>query len=306
VQSSFIRAHDLCIIETESENLDAGSEVSSFSGLNSPNQCRNAKDVFFSIDQGVGSVLDALIQFGYEVITDESKRFRPMHNTERILSKTAGQRPRESWPVNPWHMTSGSDILVWQGSSLQSGPGKDLPVTKARGIVRSTPELVMGLLLDSSRVSEYNKMSKGRKDILFLQKGLHTSVSDSDFGITGEAKIVQALNKPPLIKRNIEMLTLIYARMLPDSNPLKSYICVSRSVWEDETGQAKTSTESIRSEMLLGVSLLRAIEAADGVCHTEITTVTHVQTSAVPEALSTRMAPSQAVAYIKEIQSVFA
>jgi hypothetical protein len=226
----------------------AVQKLSSTSGFNRPDQRRHANDAFFSIDQGVGSVLNALIRYGYEVITDESERFRPLQNTERILSKTAGQAPPESWPVKPWHMTSGRKVLVWQGSSLQSGPGKDLPVTKARGIVRSAPELVMSLLLDSSRVSEYNKMSKGRKDLLFLQqKRLHTSASDSDYGIPGEAKIVQALNKPPLIKRNIEMLALIYTRMLPGNTiPLKSYTCVSRSVWEDESRQAKTSTESIR------------------------------------------------------------
>jgi hypothetical protein len=188
----FIRAHDLCIIDTESDYLDSSSELSSTSGFNRPDQRRHANDAFFSIDQGVGSVLDALIRYGYEVITDESKRFRPLQNTQRILSKTAGQIPPESWPVKPWHMTSGRKVLVWQGSSHQSGPGKDLPVTKARGIVRSTPELVMSLLLDSSRVSEYNKMSKGRKDLLFLQKGLHTSASDS---------VTASRVKPKLCKR---------------------------------------------------------------------------------------------------------
>jgi hypothetical protein len=182
---SCIRVHDLDIAETAPGFLDTGSEASSSSQmgawLNPPDPVKSAKDAFFSIDRGMGSVLDALIRFGHDIVTDESERLRPMQNTERLLAKTAGQEPPESWPVRPWHITSGSDILVWRGSTHHPGPRKDLPVIKARGIVPATPELVMGLLLDSSRVAEYNKMSQGREDLLFLQKGLHTSAADSDY-----------------------------------------------------------------------------------------------------------------------------
>jgi hypothetical protein len=274
-----------------------------------PDKVASAKDPFFSIDQDVGSVLDTLIRFGYNVLTDESPRFRPLQNTERILAKGAGLEPPASWPIHPWNSVGGDDILVWTGAANHHGPGKDLPVIKARGIVPATPEAVMDLLLDSSRVGEYNKMSQGRSDLLYLQQGLNTTAAESDYGIAGEAKIIQALNRPPVIRRNIEMMTLIYARAIAkdssSSGSNSSYISVSRSVWEDETGVAKTAKDTVRSEMLLGVTLAREVKTSDGQCHCELTTITHVQTSAVPEMLAKRMAPSHAVGYIKEIQQIF-
>lgn len=309
VNSSFIRIHDLDI--NASAIRDSSSETSSLSqdgALCPPDDANGTSlETFIAIDKDVGAVLDALIRYGYDIIVDEGDRFRPVQNTERLIAKTAGQTPPACWPIRPWHIASGSDILVWQGTTNIDGPGKNLPVIKARGIVEASPELVLDLLMDSSRVGEYNKMSQGRSDLLYLQQGVHKTAQESEYNIAGEAKIIRALNRPPVIRRNIEMMTLIYARPLfeEQTGSSKGFISVSRSVWEDETGVASTANDTIRSEMLLGVNLLREVLATDGQCHCELTTITHVHTTAVPEMLAKRMAPSHAVGYIKEIQSVF-
>ena len=71
------------------------------------------------------------------------------------------------------------------------------------------------------------------------------------------------------------MMTLIYARAIAkdssSSGSNSSYISVSRSVWEDETGVAKTAKDTVRSEMLLGVTLAREVKTSDGQCHCELT-----------------------------------
>lgn len=309
VNSSFIRIHDLDIIASgiRDSSSESSSSLSQGGALCPPDDAKGtSRETIIGIDQDVGAVLDALIRYGYGIIVDEGDRFRPVQNTERLIAKTAGKSPPACWPIHPWHIASGSDILVWQGTTNIDGPGKNLPVIKARGIVETSPELVLGLLMDSSRVGEYNKMSQGRSDLLYLQQGVHKTAQESKYNIAGEAKIIRALNRPPVIRRNIEMLTLIYARPLEEhTSSSKGFISVSRSVWEDEKGVVSSSDDTIRSEMLLGVSLLREVLAADGQCHCELTTITHVHTTAVPEMLAKRMAPSHAVGYIKEIQSVF-
>jgi hypothetical protein len=307
--STFIRVHDLDL-ETKNvppEVTDSNSDTSSLSQLGAwlsppPDASR---EEWFNIDSDIGAVLDALIRFGYSVVTDESERFAPVQNTARLLEMTAGQDISPSWPIRPWHQACGNDILVWQGTAHHHGPGKHLPLIKARGIIPASPETLIDLLLDSSRVREYNKMSQGRTDLLYLQKGVHTTAAESAFNIAGEAKIMRSLNRPPVIRRNIEMISLTYARPLEVAGPCQSYVIVSRSVWEDGTGLPKSSNDTVRSEMHLGVNLLRPVESPNGGCFCELTTITHVQTSAVPELLAKRMAPSHAAGYIKEIQSIF-
>jgi hypothetical protein len=161
--------------------------------------------------------------------------------------------------------------------------------------------------MDSSRVKEYNKMAQGRKDLVVLQEGIDTPLEESDYGVAGEAKIVQSLNKPPLIRRSIEMLSLLHARKFDESwDAGHGYISVSRSVWEDAAGTTKESKDSIRSEMLLGVNLLRAIPGSkEGEIHCEMTSISHVHTTAVPQMLAQKMAPQHAVNFINSIRSLF-
>ena len=58
----------------------------------------------------------------------------------------------------------------------------------------------------------------------------------------------------------------------------------------------------VRSEMLLGVQLLRPVD--DG-HHCELTTITHVFLPGVPEMLAKRFAPANATSMLREIQEVF-
>ena len=285
--SSFIRVHDL---ELENSSL---SETSS-------SQRGDAKDMFF-LDNDVNTVLQALAKFGYDLATDESKRFVPALNTEKLLSQyTIKVDP--SWPLQPWQAAHGKDVLVWTGCVDHNGHGCDLPVIKSRAIIPTTPRQVLELVMDSSRATEYNKMSQGRKDVIVLQKGIDTSAEESDYGIAGEAKIIKSLNKPPLIRRSIEMLSLIYARPLENAD---GYLAVNRSVWEDSSATPKTSKDTVRSEILLGVNIFRPVQGPNKEQYCELTTITHAHTSVVPDALARKMGPTQAATFMRDLQMIF-
>jgi len=300
---SFIRVHDLDI------NIDvSGSEHHSMNSNSDSLDSQIDTRAMFFLDNDIKSVLDALIQLGYDIVTDESERFTPVLNTAALLAKS--RRPVvSSWPLDSWQSVSGSDTFVWTGSIHHNGPGHNLPVVKARGNIAATPRDVMDLMMDSSRVKEYNKMAQSRKDVVILQKGIDTTREESDFDLAGEAKIIQSLNKPPMIRRSIEMLSLMHARKLDKyigGNPVHGYIAVSRSVWEDAAGTPVNSKDSVRCEMLLGVNLLRAIPGTrHGEIHCELTTISHVHTTAVPQILAQKMAPQHAVNYIGAIRALF-
>jgi hypothetical protein len=91
-----------------------------------------------------------------------------------------------------------------------------------------------------------------------------------------------------------------------------AYMVVSRSVWEDDSGATqqlpstnhhhhnRCHSDRIRSEMLLGVQLLRP--CTEG-C--EITTITHVYSPVVPEVMAKNASPSNATQWIRDIQALF-
>jgi hypothetical protein len=145
-------------------------------------------------------------------------------------------------------------------------------------------------------------MSQGREDVQLIQEGIDTTVADSQYGFAGHCKITKSLNKPKLLPRTIEMLSLNYSQ--PLKNAPGSYMTVQRSVFEDDSGEHKGSTKhTIRSEMLLGVVLIRPVDEAHQVC--ELTNITHVYSPGVPEMLAKRVAPTQAASMIRDIQNIF-
>jgi hypothetical protein len=290
--SSFIRVHD----------LDMDTETSLSTG-SSTNNVDDAK-IFF-LDNDVNTVLKALAKSGYDLATDESSRFAPALNTEKLLSQYADpQIHLSSWPIDSWHAPQGRDILVWAGSVDHNGFGCELPVIKARAIIPATPLQVLELIMDSSRAMEYNKMSQGRTDLLMLQEGIETPAKDSAYGVAGEIKVIKSLNKPPLLRRTIEMISLIYARPLENA---EGYLAVNRSLWEDSSATLKQTKDTVRSEMILGVNVFRPVPGInDNQTHCELTTITHAHAPIVPDAIARKMGPTHAVTFLRQVQEIFA
>ena len=192
------------------------------------------------------------------------------------------------------------DVLIWTGDVRHDGLGSDWPVCKARGLVNTSPRQLLEYLMDSSKIKEYNKMSQGREDLYKIQEGIDVKASESAYGINGDCKIVKAINKPRFIPITIEMISLMHCQEL--SNIPGTYMMVYRSAFEDTTS-TRDVTPVIRSEMLLGVVLVRPYNKEHTVC--EMTSITHMYSPGVPEIIARRAAPSSAMNLIKDLQGIF-
>lgn len=288
--STFMRAFDLDVVTATTPKNTA-------SALSTPlNKSLSPRELFY-IDHDIGTILDKLFRLGYEVCTDESARFQPTRETQKILQQqTSSNSPATA---------STTDVLTWIGSVDHRGFGHDWPVVKTRGIVPTTPQELYDFLLDSSKVKLYNKMSQGRDDVSILQRGVDTKASESSYGFAGDARIHRMLIKPKMLPKTIEVLSLQHSKKLRNEND-DSFMTVSRSVWEDDSGvHVESPSGRIRSEMLLGVQLLRPTVAPDGQMWCEMTTITHVFSPGVPEAMAKRFAPISATNTLRDVQTVF-
>jgi len=260
------------------------------------------------VDHHIVPILQKLTELGYSLAVDESDRFVPTKDTEKILGKyPAGTVSQDDslvdWPIESWKAPRGTDILIWTGDIGHSGFGSDWPVVKARCLVKASPRILIEYMMDSSKTKEYNKMSQGREDLVRIQEGLDTTAAESFFGFDGDCKIIKSLNKPRLLPKAIESVSLMYSK--PLENTSGSYMTVTRSVFEDSSGEHKaTANNTIRTETLIGVSLYRPVNKDQSL--TEFTSITHVFSPGVPEMLARRAAPGSALNMLKEIQNVFA
>ena len=294
--TSFMRVSDL---ELESASSASTLSLRALDDALEKRLVDGSSDDLFSLDENVALILCRLAELGLQVSTDESSRFSPTADTQRVLhlKKCLHKEVLPNWPFCPWHVAKDKDVMVWTGGVDHKGFGHDWPVVKARCIVRTSPRNLLDFLMDSSQLKKYNKMSQGREDVFVLQEGVDTRPENSVYGFAGDARIMRALNKPKLLPKTIEMLSLWYTKPIPHAP--NSYMTVNRSVWENATGTPKHSNR-LRSEMLLGVNLLRP--CPDG-C--ELTTITHVFAPGVPEMMAKRMAPQSAANMMREIQSNF-
>jgi hypothetical protein len=279
---SFLRIHDL---EMDESHLKSKSN--------------DRPDLFPIHSDDSHHALNALMKLGLKYATDESSRWTPDRGTESILSK----RPTSE---QKWHCATESDIFVWYGK-LDTGYKSELPVIKARAMVKTSARNLLDLLADSSKVKEYNKMSLGREDKAFIKKGLETNNGN----IQGEAKIVRSLSNVPMIRKKLELVSLMYARALDEkTDGIKGYIIVNRSVWEDENraptadgaGDTGSDCNYIRSEILLGVNLIRDIDQ-ENKC--EITTINHFYTPGTPTFGARQFGMKAASNFLRDLQKQF-
>jgi hypothetical protein len=237
-----------------------------------------------------------------------------------------------------------NQVLVWIGNFITNkkdeGYGAGLPLIKTISIVPLSPKAFAELLMDSNQVQSYVKMSLVRKDVLIFQHGVDTKAGGdananvgrgggsgsgngdgSSFALDGEAKIVRNVTKPPLSKKLMDFVTLMYARRLDaeddisagylgggavndDDSDSNSYIVVTRAVGGGQwnSGSDDEEEEMIRSEILLGVNLLRSIPGEPD--KTELTAVTHVYLPSVPLMLAGTVGVKNAIDFIKDIRAL--
>ena len=217
-----------------------------------------------------------------------------MHGEESAGEKASNNEEieeleRRSWHFllspslwgSPVHTIDGpcGPIVAWKYWLPKDDYGSANSMVKAQGIVRASPEEIFEMIFDSSRTKEYNKYSVGRTDV--ETKGPKT-------------KIVWNRTNPPGTKRPHDFCTLMHGRVYPKNG---TNLLMTTAT---DHAKAKTSSEFLRSEILLGVNQMRVI----GPGRTELTTISHVKTCGVHPFLSEKFAASSAVDFIKRVDEV--
>lgn len=181
------------------------------------------------------------------------------------------------------------EVLVYVGTAKREGYGSELPIIKTKSILPMSAQEMAELLMDSSRVKIYNKMSVGRKDV--FQWGENT-------------KVVRNLTKPPMTKSNMVTITMMHSRPLKEKDfPLLSgphkegYLVVSRAV----PGIADPEVADLpRNDILFGVNLLQDISPNECL----MTAFTHVYSPSIPKMLAQKVGVSSAINFVKDIRKV--
>jgi hypothetical protein len=232
--------------------------------------------------------VEALTQSGLDMCSTKSNDFvdwYPHPNTEKLLEEQQGD--------NLLLAMQEGDVLVYIGKAKKEGVvGGHLPIIKTQSILPISAHDMAALLMDSTKVKIYNKMSLGRKDIRILNKN---------------TKIVRNLIQPPMGGSKMYTVTLMHSRKLHDKDPLPSntapykngYIVVSRAV-PGTMGETTDNdvADMTRNEILLGVNLLQ--DMGPNQCF--MTAITHVYSPALPAMFAQSTGVNSAVNFVRDIR----
>ncbi len=135
--------------------------------------------------------IDALVKTGLKISLLPSSSSSETHvdwvgerNTDKFLKDHRQYlHDHHRHHQGEWYkaLHSSQEVLVWVGkfsirrggsSGVEEYYGAELPIIKTTSIVHQSPKYLAELLMDSSRVRMYNKMSLGRTDIQVLQTGV--------------------------------------------------------------------------------------------------------------------------------------
>mmetsp|Transcript_20365 Transcript_20365/g.28347 ORF Transcript_20365/g.28347 Transcript_20365/m.28347 type:complete len:481 (-) Transcript_20365:286-1728(-) len=313
--SSYMRSADLGMSDSNpshSMHNDEDEIVSNYhhpSPNPPPGVTLDSKEQWIALDDGAGShspvapiAIQALVDSGYKFAT-EPHMWAPVKRTDQELKNaSSGWKASCVWQheqqgkratVPPKGSVEEKEILTWTGSFQHTYYGCDLPAVRAMGVVGMPAKSLFDLLVDSSRVKEYNKMSLGRKDLLVLQDNM---VEDGPFG-KSVTKIIQSQNQPPVIRKAIQLTTLMHAKELSTSN---GYMVVSRAVTNpDDLGK---ESGVLTSEILLGVNLILKVEGDEDRCL--MINVNHVRPTMVPLMVAKRLGLAAASSFINDVRAL--
>ena len=298
--SSFLKVADL--------NMDRASYSSDPSEVSCPNYnfaavdpppgvARDPMQKWVALNDGIGShspiapaAMTRLADFGFTSSVNQSM-WTPDAKTEKLFKKAKPQ----DWTKATFKPgcvnlspTAGKEVLLWTGNFH----GSNIPAVRAAGIVNMSAKSLMELLVDSSRVKEYNKMSLGRKDLIVFQDSMD---SPGAFG-RSVTKVMKSESKPPMIRKTLVFVSVLHAKELVDGS---GYLIVSRAVHHpDEAGPSN----SVQSEILIGVNLIRKVKGAeDSKCL--MVNVNHIR-SQVPLMIAKRLGLTAAIGFINDIRAV--
>lgn len=303
--SSFIRVADLEIDEftVGSDSADSEESFPNFHHVAvdpPPGVETDPKEKWVVLDDGGGkhspiapTAVKALARSG--IITSFDK---DMWTADSKTNKLLKQYP--AWNAAAWQNCgpivlpnkgtfNEKEILVWSGTFKHGHYGSELPAIRSVAIINMNPKILTELLLDSSRVKEYNKLCAGRTDILSLQ----SEMDDGSFG--GVTKILKTITKPPMMRKNLHFTSLMHARELEDGS---GYTIVTRAVTLPE--EKEDGSNAVKSEILLGATIIRSIDGDDNRCL--FVSINHLRCPMVPLMIAKRIGLQAAVGFIQDLR----
>jgi hypothetical protein len=119
--------------------------------------------------------------------------------------------------------------------------------------------------------------------------------SEGPFG-RSITKVMRSESKPPMIRKTLVFVSLLHAKELEDGS---GYLIVTRAV---HTPEAKGPANVMKSEILMGVNLIRKIEGAeDSRCL--MTNINHIRSPMIPMMIAKRLGLSAAVSFLHDVRA---
>lgn len=247
-------------------------------------------------------VIKALSKYAIELLlnpnmwTTDSKTAKIVRSRQRRLQQ--GHPPDI---IEKHHGTKrDKEIMIWNGCFSHNHHGHEMPAMRSRFIVGMSCVALVELLMDSKRVHTYNKSSLGRRDEIIFCDDLHGSSKEEEF--MGTSKITRSESKIPIVAKTLEILCLMHARKLQESdNSGEGYLIVSRSIKEAKKSQHKHDNV-IESEILLNANLIKRIDGLKNKC--EVISMTHMRCPIVPTFLTNKIQLAAANTFMKDIRAL--
>jgi len=241
---------------------------------------------------------------GLELISNESL-WIPDRKTERYLkalkvrlrlTSTTSTRPDDmsipTSPLPPLNLLGVGEapddvVRTWSASI-----GSHI-CTRAEGVIDTGAKWLFELLLDSSRVKEFNKLSLGREDVWVMEK------RRNDGGGTSEVtKVIRGNNKAPMVSKPIVFHQLMHGRELEGG---AGYAIVTRTARLVEDGSNSLPQHSLMSELYTGIMLILRIEGRNNRC---VMVNSSQFTSPVPAMVTKRVGLASAVTMFQDIRKL--
>lgn len=249
--------------------------------------------------------VERLANFGTTTTLNESM-WHPDSKTEKLIKKAGGSD--NEWikytfeqgkiKASTASLLSSKDVLVWSGSFKHGLYGSEVPAIRSVGIVDTSAKKLLELLVDSSRVKEYNKISLGRTDIITFDGNLD---EEGPFG-KSITKVMRSESKPPMMSP-LALTSILHAKKISDGS---GYLIVSRAVHRPEE---EAVSSSIKTEIVMGVNLIVDFDDNDedensGKQRCLFINVSHMRSPMVPLYIAKRVAVTTAHKFINDIRSL--
>ena len=175
--------------------------------------------------------------------------------------------------VNEYNKSSigrNDELVLSDGTNMDSCPFSGMRKKKLTGVVMDGARVVDGVAVIDSETDDERSDVDEEEEHVFDDNGNKTIRKITSRGTSGTrsgrkspqyagvTKLVRSTNKPPLVRKVLEFVTLLHCRALSDDQGGNGYIIVGRAITPAEDAE-KDNKGIMRSEILLNVHIIRRL-----------------------------------------------